>query len=267
VALASWRQLCDRGEHLVLCVDFAGGRAGAGFADLAGKAPIEASFFHLERMPAGPEAVAPLATFAERWAGEVRRTGRPLRGVFGFCAGAALATAIADALVEAGTERPPVLLFDAVTVTGTTLCDQFMAAVESSTEHLTADEVDDARQLSEDLLARHGQDRLPSTAAQLVDRYRQLMTRLAARLRFGLFLRDELVGDFAAYMSYLLIASGGTLDLRDGTPVFLSSKDHEPDFEPVLHLPFQTSRNDLLRDADVAKAVADLLDREEPAPS
>jgi hypothetical protein len=244
-------------------LDFAGGRTEAGFADLAAKAPIEASFFHIGRMPADPGAVVPLATSAGRWAAEVRRTARPVRGVLGFCAGAALATALADALVEAGTERAPVLLFDAITVTGTTLCDEFMAAVEPSTRHLTADEVDEARRLSEDLLARHGRECLPTTAAQLVDRYRQLMTRLATRLRFGPFLLDELVGDFAAYMSYLLIASGGTLDLRDGTPVFLSSKDHEPDFEPVLHLPFQTSRHDLLRDADVAKAVADVLDREE----
>jgi hypothetical protein len=266
VTLVSWRQLCDRGEDLVLCVDFAGGRAGAGFADLVRKLPTEARFLHIGQTPAGPDAVAPLATCAGRWAGEVLGAGRRLRGVLGFCAGAPVATAIADALVDAGTEPPPVLLFDAVTVSGTTLCDQFLAAMESSAQHLTVDEVDDARKLPADLLTRYGQDDLPSIAAQLVDRYRRLMTQLAPKLRIGTFL-DELVGGFTAYMSYLVVASGGTLDLRDGTPVFLSSKDHELDFEPVSHLPFQTTGGDLLRDDDVAKAVADLLDRKEPAPS
>jgi hypothetical protein len=234
-------------------VDFTGGRADAGFADLAGNVPIAASFFHSGRLPAGP-----LATHVGRWVAEVRDSGRPLRGVLGYCAGAGLATVLADGLVEAGTRHPPVLLFDAVTVTGTTLCDQFLAAVESSAEHLTADELDDARRLAEDLLA---QDSLSSTVDRLVDRYRQLLTGLAARLRIGSFL-DELVDDFAAYMSYLLIASGGTLDLRSGIPVFLSSKDHEPDFEPMSHLQFQASRSDLLRDTEVAKAVTDLLDRD-----
>lgn len=266
MALTSWRQLCERGEDLVLCVDFAGGRAGAGFADLAGKVPIEASFLHIGQVPAGPDEVASLATCARRWAGEVRGTGRTPRGVLGFCAGAPVATAIAEALVDAGAQPPRVLLFDAVTVTGSTLCDQFIAAVESSAQHLTVDEVDDARTLSEELLTRFGPDRLVSTAAQLVDRYRLLMTHMAAKLRIGPFL-DELIGDFTAYMSYLVIASDGTLDLREGIPVFLSSKDHELDFEPVLHLPFHTNGDDLLRDADVAKAVADLLDPMEPAPS
>jgi hypothetical protein len=239
-------------------MDFAGGRVDAGFVDLARKAPIDASFFHIGRMPTGSDTALPLAAHAERWAGEVRRAGRPLRGVLGYCAGAGLATAITDALADAGTTPPPVLLFDAVTVTGSTLCDQFMAAVESSAEHLTADEIDDARRLAEDLTARSEQDDLPRAAGLLVDRYHRLMTRLAETLRLGPFL-DELVGDFAAYMSYLLIAGGGTLDLRCGTPLFLSSKDHELDFEPVSHMPFRTSRSDLLRDAEVAKVVADLL--------
>jgi hypothetical protein len=258
VTLTSWRQLSDRGEDVVLCVDFTGGRADAGFVELAAKAPIEASFLHIGRISTGP--AVPFATHVERWVGDVRRARRPVRGVLGFCAGAGLATVIADALIEAGTSPMPVLLFDAITVTGTTLCDQFLSAVESSAEHLTADELADAHRLVEDLLARDEQDGLPLMAVQLVDRYSQLVTRLAARLRIGAFL-DELVSDFAEYMSYLLIASGGTLELRGGTPVFLSSKDHEPDFEPVSHKVFQTSRGDLLRDAEVVEVVTESLDR------
>ncbi|GAB3890688.1 hypothetical protein GCM10029964_062630 [Kibdelosporangium lantanae] len=99
MTFTSWRQLSDQGEDVVLCVDFTGGRADAGFADLAAKAPVAASFFHI-----GRTTPAPLAAHVERWVGEVRRAGRPVRGVLGFCAGAGLATVIADALVDAGAE-------------------------------------------------------------------------------------------------------------------------------------------------------------------
>ncbi|MFD1045397.1 hypothetical protein ACFQ1S_07250 [Kibdelosporangium lantanae] len=120
----------------------------------------------------------------------------------------------------------------------------------------------DAHRLVEDLLELSEKDGLSSMATRLVDRYRLLVTRLAARLGIGAFL-DELVGDFAEYMSYLLIASGGTLEPRVGTPVFLSSEDHELDFEPLSHKVFQVSRADLLRDAEVVGVVTELLDRHE----
>ncbi|NUT45747.1 MAG: hypothetical protein HOV94_00305, partial [Saccharothrix sp.] len=45
--LTHWRQLVDRGPELVLCLDFPGGRAAAGFADLAAGVEVDACFLHL----------------------------------------------------------------------------------------------------------------------------------------------------------------------------------------------------------------------------
>jgi len=54
--LTDWRQLSDRGPDLVLCLDFPGGRAAAGFAETVGRGfLVEAA---LRDHPAVADAVA-----------------------------------------------------------------------------------------------------------------------------------------------------------------------------------------------------------------
>src|SRR5579871_3734881 len=147
--LTNWRELSDRGPDLVPCLDFPGARAAAGFAELAAGVPAGACFLHVRQTGAGP-----LAACAARWAGELLATGRPVRAVLGYCAGAALATRLADAIAVAGGlgqsntgagPPPAVVLFDAAATTGGSLAGQFVLAVESSARYLTAGEVADAR--------------------------------------------------------------------------------------------------------------------------
>src|SRR5262249_37082971 len=159
--------LSDRGPDLVLCLDFPGGRAAAGFAELAAGVPVDACFLHIGQTNAGqePGTAGRLDTRVERWVAEALATGRPVRAVLGYCAGTALAARVADTVAEPG-PPPMVLLFDAVTTTGGALCDQFTSAVESSAEHLTADELDGARELSEELVETYPED-LPRIAAGL----------------------------------------------------------------------------------------------------
>ncbi len=182
--LTNWRQLSDRGHDLVLCLDFAGGRAEAGFADLAAGVPVDASFLHIGRASAGP-----LAACVDRWVAELTATGRPVRAVLGFCAGTALATRVADAITATG-PPPMVMLLDAVPTTGDSLASQFTLALESSAKHLTADELADARDLSEQLVATYPDD-LPRIAAALTGRYDQLMRAVASRLSLPGFLIQE----------------------------------------------------------------------------
>src|SRR5581483_8997672 len=115
-------------------------------------------FLHLRQASAGP-----LAACAGRWAAQVAAAGRPVRAVLGFCAGAALATRVADAVAATG-PPPLVVLFDAAPTTGESLASGFTAALESSAAHLTADELADARGLSEQLAAAYPDD-LPRIAA------------------------------------------------------------------------------------------------------
>lgn len=255
--LANWRQLSGRGRDLVLCLDFPGGRATASFTELAAGVPVDASFLHVGQASAGP-----LAECVDRWVAEVTATGRPVRAVLGFCAGATLATGVADAI--AATRPPPtVVLFDAVSTTGDSMAGGFMSALESSARHLTADELADARGLSEQLAAAYPDD-LPRIAAALTDRYEQLMGAVADRLSLPGFLRKELTGGFTAYLDYLLLAAEGGLDMRTTTPLFLNSAGHEPPVQDARSITVDIHHADLLRDPEVHKLVADLLTGKHP---
>ncbi|HEX4703616.1 MAG TPA: hypothetical protein VH352_15920 [Pseudonocardiaceae bacterium] len=260
--LTTWRELCDRGPDLVLCLDFPGGRAAAGFAELAAGTPVELCFLHIGQLD--PGAAPRLDAHVDEWVGEALRTGRPVRAVLGYCAGAALATRVADALSATAPVTPPaVVLFDAAAVTGGALRNQFVSSLDASSAYLAAGELDDARLWSEELLGGYPDD-LRRVAAGLADRYDHLMAGVIDRLSLDEFIRGELTGGFAAYMAYLLLAAQGGLDLRDGTPLFLSSQDHQPPVDPASGMSFDVSREQLLRDPDVLKLVTGVLSGEQP---
>jgi len=285
--LTNWRQLSDRGPDLVPCLDFPGARAAAGFAELAAGVPVDACFLHFRQTGAGP-----LAACVGRWADELLATGRPVRAVLGYCAGTALATRLADAIAVAGglgqsntvagglgqsntvagglgqsntaTGPPPtVVLFDAVSTTNGSLASQFVSALESNARHLTADELADARGLSEQLVETYPDD-LPRIAAALTDRYDRLIRVVADRLSVHEFLRQELTGAFTAYLAYLLLASEGGFDMRTTTPLFLCSTGYEPPVEGARTIVLDIGHADLLRAPEVHELVTDLLTGEHP---
>ena len=255
--LTNWLQLSDRGRDLVPCLDFPGGRAVAGFAELAAGVPADACFLHFRQAGTGP-----LAVCVNRWADEFLATGRPVRAVLGFCAGTAMATRLADAIAATG-PPPRVVLFDAVPTTGGSLASQFASALESNARHLTAGEQSDAHGLSEQVVEMYPDD-LPRIAAALTERYDRLMRAVADRLSLHEFLRQELTGMFTAYLDYLLLASEGGFDMRSTTPLFLTSSGHEPPVEGARAIALDIDHADLLRDPEVHELVADLLRGEHP---
>jgi hypothetical protein len=255
--LTNWLQLSDRGGDLIPCLDFPGGRAAAGFADLAAGVPADACFLHFRQAGAGP-----LAVRVDRWADELLATGRPVRAVLGFCAGTAMATRLADAIAATG-PPPIVVLFDAVPMTGGTLTSQFASALESNARHLTAGEQADAQGLSEQLEEKYPDD-LPRIAAALAERYDRLMRAIADRLSLNEFLRQELTTMFTAYLDYLMLASEGGFDMRSSTPLFLTSPGYEPPVEGARAIALDIGHDDLLRDPAVHELVARLLKGEHP---
>jgi hypothetical protein len=250
--LTNWRQLSDGGSDLVLCLDFPGGRAVAGFPELAAGVPIDASFLQNERASADP-----LAVCVDRWVAELTATGRPVRAVLGFCAGTALATRVADAIAANG-PPPMVVLFDAVPTTGDSLAGQLPSALESSARYLTADELAGARDLSEQLAATYTGD-LPRIAATLTDRYDRLMRAVADRLSLHEFTFKELTDGFTAYLDYLLLTSEGGFAVRSTTPLFVCSNGYEPPVEDARTIMLDIDHADLLRAPEAHKLVADLL--------
>ena len=255
--LTNWRQLSDGGPDLVLCLDFPGGRAVAGFPELAAGVPIGASFLHNEL--AGGD---PLAVCVDRWAAELTATGRPVRSVLGFCSGNALATRVADAIAATG-PAPMVVLFDAVPTTGDSLAGQLPSALESSARYLTADELADARDLSEHLAETYAGD-LPRIAAALTERYDRLMRAVADRLSLHEFTFKELTDGFTAYLDYLLLTSEGGFDLHSTTPLFVCSTGYDPPVEDARTITLDVDHADLLRAPEAHKLVADLLTGEHP---
>jgi hypothetical protein len=255
--LTNWRQLSDQGHDLVLCLDFPGGRAAAGFAELVPGVPVDATFLHIGQAGAGP-----LAESVDRWAAESAATGRPVRAVLGFCSGTTLATRVADAVAATG-PPPMVVLFDAVSTTGYLLAGAFMATLESSAKYFAADELADARDLSEQLAATYPDD-LPRIASALTDRYDQLIGAVADRLSLPGFLLEELTGGFTAYMDYLLLAGEGGFDMRTTTPLFVNAADHDPPVEGARSITLDVSHDDLLRAPETHKLVTDLLTGKHP---
>jgi hypothetical protein len=255
--LASWQELSDTGPDLVPCLDFPGGRAAAGFADLAAGVPARACFVHLAQPGTGP-----LGPCVARWAAELTGTGRPVRAVLGFCAGTALATRLADALAAAG-PPPAVVLFDAVTTTAATLAGEFTAAVQASARHLTAAELDGARALAGQLTGTCPAD-LPRIAAALARRYDQLTRAVAARLSVHELYRQELTRTFTAYMDYLLLASQGGFDMATATPLFLSSAGTAPPVPDAPAVTVDADHDGLLRAPRVHELITDLLTGEHP---
>jgi hypothetical protein len=255
--LTNWTELSGQGPDLIPCLDFPGGRPAAGFAELADAVAVDACFLHFK-----PTGGGPLAACADHWAAELTATGRPVRAVLGFCAGAALATRLADAIAANG-PPPKVVLFDAVPTTSDSLASQFMSAVESNARHVTAGELADARGLSEDLVEAYPDD-LPRIAAALTERYDQLMGAVADRLSLPGFLRQELTGVFTGYLGYLVLTSEGGFDMRTTTPLFLCSAGNEPPVEGARTIALDTGHDDLLRDPEVHKLVTDLLTGERP---
>jgi hypothetical protein len=156
-----------------------------------------------------------------------------------------------------------VLLFDAVSTTNGSLASQFVSALESNARHLTADELADARDLSEQLVEKYPDD-LPRIAAALTDRYDQLIRAVADRLSVHEFLRQELTGAFTAYLDYLLLASEGGFDMRTTTPLFLCSAGYEPPVEGARTIVLDIGHADLLRAPRVHELVTDLLTGEHP---
>jgi hypothetical protein len=257
IELTNWHQLSDRGPDLVPCVDFPGGRAAAGFADLAAGVLVDACFLHFRQAGTGP-----LAACVDRWADELLATGRPVRAVLGYCAGTAMATRLADAI--AVTAPPPmVVLFDAVPVTGCTLTGEFVLALESNAKHLTADELAGAHDLSEQLTERCPDD-LPRIAAALTDRYEQLISAIAERLSVHELIRQDLIGTFTAYMDYLMLANEGGFDMCTTKPLFLASAGYEPPVEGARTIALDIDHADLLRAPHVHELVTDLLTGEHP---
>jgi hypothetical protein len=232
----------------VLCVDFtqARVRAQAGFVDLAALLPAGPRVWGSDER-SWRDATAPPA-----WLDGAPDPGA--RSVLAFCAGAALACALARHLGERTGAPPRVVLFDPTVATGRTLHEQFEASVAGVARGADADEVARARDG-----ARRDLDAEPDPArlgALLVRRYAALAEPACAAQGVPAAIAAQLCERFATHLRYLALAASTPLEPPPGALAVLSAEHRPPPLGPATPLRVDAAAPALLADPRAAAAAA-----------
>jgi hypothetical protein len=201
----TWRALTtSSAETVALAIDFdATGRPEARFADLAPRLGADTSLW--ETVPLGMDTLAgPTGEgYVKRWAEEVRADGRTVTAVMGFCAGGALAPALA-AQIGQWQPEPQLILFDPEIVTPLTMYWQFAKVLEVATSSLSPAELEQAREAGR--LAQQQLDGLEPLAARLTEIFAEVGAIAFPRLGLDVTSGNEVITLFRSFISYLCAA-------------------------------------------------------------
>jgi hypothetical protein len=266
--LKTWRELVGgKTDDVILAIDFdATGRPEARFTDLAER--LGPSFTIWETLPAQVGATDGEG-YIKQWADEVRSTGRHVRAVLGFCAGAAFAPSM-SARIGTWQETPPLILFDPEIVTPITLYWQYVKVVELAATSLTPGELDEARETGR--LAQQLVSNLDQLAAELLKTFQKFAGIAFERMGLNAEKSAELMDTFAGFVGYL--AAAGQLepipDWRTATVLASTSPTSGLNglraIDPTLgddvaarEIRFELEHAELLRDDQVIKTVRELL--------
>ncbi|MEQ4305628.1 hypothetical protein ABNF97_30325 [Plantactinospora sp. B6F1] len=225
-----WRLLRPGAGPGLLAVDFtpAQARTGAGFTDLARLLPEPYPVWGTEE--AGWKTVAAASVDSpggglDAWLDRDLPASGGTAGILGYCAGAALACALARRLADRHGIAPPVVLFDPAEVTPETLYDQFGTALDGLAAALPAAEVRSAREAARrDVRTESDLSRL---AARLSDRYAALARPACAGQGVPPSIADQLCARIDTYLRYLLLSAAAPAGAPGPVLVVLSA-GHEP---------------------------------------
>lgn len=256
-------RLRDGDGDLVVAVDFGGVREEAGFPDL------------LEHLEIDHEIVVPVTTvplegasedLAHRqltaWLDDIRRTGRRITAILGYCAGSAIALRL---LRELSPEASGLVLLDPSWPDGAVLREAHEVAARSLLAALTDSEPVESRLREQD--ARVDED-LATLARALVDDYARTASVVAGRLSLRRDAVQSLVQRVDRHLTYLTVASVEaakvsameTVGSRDSVLTILSAATPAE----VARIDGTTVRTDLARprllaDPGVAATVANFV--------
>lgn len=261
----SWRKLADGpSERTLLAVDFGPGRPEAGFTDLVAQWAEPAQVWESVFVPArDPVRDTDPDACVARWASDVRAAGVEVRGVLGYCAGAALAWRLAETLRQDGHVAAAVLL-DPTGVDGKLINDLFASSVRTYAEMLDERRCAAALSTVAEVTAGLGADialvapaRLATAMRTVQAEYDAIVGEVCDLLEAGDQARQGFSDRFASFLAYQVTAGRAAAD-RDtrAEPTVLVSCDHRP--PPLFSSAprrFPVSRAGLLADAAVAKAV------------
>lgn len=251
----SWRVLGASGTaEIVLAADFPmSGRPEAGFADLAtGLGP---GIQLWETVPPLDGTGRPSA-YVDRWLAEVRAAGFAVTAVLGFCAGGVYAAALADGVAR-WQDRPTLVLFDPEKPTTTALYWQFHRVVDRFAGVLSAQERTLAQRAAQ--VASVEQPGFTAFAAVIAGQFQELTEVAFPRAGLEPARANELRSAFLSFVDYLVVADGLDPDEGWASAITISSADADDTVTAAENLRFAAPHLGLLRDPEVADAVAGLL--------
>ncbi|MFD0043132.1 hypothetical protein ACOMD4_07910 [Streptomyces anulatus] len=199
--LDGWKVLnAGRGSDLVLAVDFATtGRSDSSFSDLAPLLGPELTVWETRQPDTGTGMSA--AQYIELWAGEAEASGRPVRAVLGYCAGAVFAGELATRLAHRQQQRPALVVFDPEIPNPAGLDRDFAAMMDQFASVLSADEVAAARQAA--TAARADAPDFAAFGDALVATFREQAGAAFRREGLDADLMEEFAAVFRSFVSYL----------------------------------------------------------------
>jgi len=253
----SWKVLGQGPEQdLVLAVDFSStGRPIAGFNDLVPRLDPPVTAWETLPPPAGH---VDRDGYVDWWLAEVRRSGRPVRAVLGYCAGAVFAAQMAERIAD-WQEEPLLVLLDPERPNTLGLYRDFHTVGETMASMLSEDELRRYHESASAVREKFGDDDLTAVGTALGEVFTDVMGTVAERLELDDEVREELTGVFGSLVEYLVAADrfdpaevwARSTAIRSGGPGGGAAVGHE--------ITVDVEHHDLLRHDPTARAVSELL--------
>ncbi|MFE6920986.1 hypothetical protein ACFVAV_08060 [Nocardia sp. NPDC057663] len=212
-------RVCGVGSKIVLGIDFEGSRRGARLEDLAAEFHDETTLYRCHTI--GYSGLRPrdaLAHATDCWLSGLGAGRSDVAVVVGFCSGGHIASYLANRLAADFGMDVPVVTFDTLPLDEKTIISEYNRYISNLHEFLEPADIAMAHRIPV------GADLEPrSLADSLVNGYANLVERAADRAGIGGRVASQIVGSFAAYLEYLVLAicaEGGSHDVSDRIRIF-----------------------------------------------
>jgi hypothetical protein len=251
-----WKPLSrGHGKDLALTIDFeAVGRPEASFTDLM---PMLSTELETWTATQPPEKSATSRDYLHYWSAGLRETGREIRAVLGYCAGAVYAAALASEIASWQPRLPAVVLLDPDLPTAATLVTQFENTITALTAVAPGPALDQAREAA---AALRDEPDLAALGGKLTELYRDVSEPAFARLGLKPGYREDVVTTFAELMSYLAAAAAIAPGAGWAAATAVISATHP--YQPAgvaRQVRVQADHAGLLHSAETAQLVSELL--------
>jgi hypothetical protein len=258
--MGSWQPLMQASGNLILAVDFgATDRTEAGFPDLAALLSPRRTIWETRQPPAGPE-LSTDRNYVAWWLEGLPHQDSPVDAVLGYCVGSVFAAAIASEIELRQGRAPLLVFFDPEPPTRGRLLRDFDSAIDQLAPMLADQEqlrLHDAAGLALDASSDFS-----GFCSALVETFSAGVASAFAGLEVGPKLTAELMGSFSSYISYVSAAYQPALPESWPTATAIISRTPRDWVElPSEQVHFDVDSADLLRDAGVARAVSEILNR------